>query len=350
MKKYAPQFLLLVAIALSVFTHSMVFDEFVMPTYGNTMIHVASARHLVEHGYYPIQDDYSYGGGVPNLYVPVFRFAYAEAVMLTGLSFDLVGRLLVILYAVLAVLGFYLVGRELGGEWAGVASAFLACTVSEFLIYTVRPLPQGLGLVLLPIAFYLILKSDWKRASFFTALVVLVHQEAGVFLVGCAFAYAIAEAARASLAARKFAVSEASKRAFACWTAGVAAYFAWHFFVMGNFAVFDLAQFQHHEGGKVTFDLLVDKAGRSVLALGAIGAASLLWESLKKPLVVKPAALFLLAGAAVGVFCMFNDLVGIAVFMDRFIVFFAIAMIPLAGYGLVELTKRASLLAQQLTR
>jgi len=246
-------------------------------------------------------------------------------------------------------LGFYLLGRELAGEWAGIASAFLASTIPELLIYTVRPLPQGLGLALLPIALYLIAKSDWKRASLVTVITVLAHQEAGVFLVGCAFAYAVVEAIRGSLAAGRIKVNEAARRAFACWAAGVAAYFAWHFFATGNFNVFDLAQFQHHEGGKVTFDLLFDKAGKSVLALGVIGVAAAAFELIKKPLAVKPILLLLLASVAVGVFCMFNDLVGIAVFMDRFIVFFAIVLIPLAGCGLVKIVEMASSAVNRFT-
>ena len=146
--------LLAVGLLLSLYTHSMVYQEWHMPTYGNTMIHVASARHLVEHGYYPLENDYSYGGGVPNLYVPVYRFSLAEAVFLTGADYDAISRLFVMVFALLVPLGFFLLARQAFGEWAGVAAAFLASLVPELLIYTVRPLPQAMGLALLPIAFY----------------------------------------------------------------------------------------------------------------------------------------------------------------------------------------------------
>ncbi|MFA4946850.1 MAG: hypothetical protein WC607_04940 [Candidatus Micrarchaeia archaeon] len=335
MNRNAPLFLLLAAIALSLYAHSAVLSEFVMPTYGNTMIHVANARHLVETGFYPIQDDYSYGGGAPNLYVPLFRFAYAEAVLLTGLSFDLVGRLFVLLFALLLPLGFYLLASRAWGEWAGAAAAFASCLVPELLIYTVRPLPQALGLALLPVAFYFLAKNNWRAAPAATLLVTLVHQEAGVFLVGCAFAYAFARVAHASWHAKKLVFPAEARLGFACWTCGVAAYFAWHFFVMGNLAVFDLAQFQHHEGGRVTFDLLLTKTGKAVLLFGALGALAAFWRALRSR-VPNETELLLLACVGAGLFACFNDLVGINVFMDRFIVFLALPLVCFAALGLKE--------------
>ena len=50
MNERLPLAFLLAAVALSLYGHSMVFNEWVMPTYGNTMIHVASARHAIETG------------------------------------------------------------------------------------------------------------------------------------------------------------------------------------------------------------------------------------------------------------------------------------------------------------
>ncbi|OIO28870.1 hypothetical protein COX86_02435 [Candidatus Micrarchaeota archaeon CG_4_10_14_0_2_um_filter_60_11] len=351
MNKRLPLLLLLAAVALSLWTHSMVFNEFVMPTYGNTMIHVASSRELVETGQYPFADDYSYGGGQPNLYVPVYRFAYAEAVMLTGLPFDLVGRLFVMLFAILLPLGFFVLCRELWGEWPAAAAALLASAVPELLIYTVRPLPQALGLALLPIAFYLIIKNNRIAALAATALVVLTHQEAGVFLVGCAFAFfalKLLQALAAKAEKRKLALDAPAKLAFACWLAGVAVYFGWHFFITGNLDVFGLAQFQNHEGGKVTADLLATKAGRAVLLLGALGAVAALVRVVRKPFEPLNAEYFALACAGAGLFACFNDLVGIGVFMDRFIVFLGVALIPLAALGAKKIFDLGEALAENL--
>lgn len=104
---------LAVALVLSLYAHSMVFNEYYYPTFGNTNIHVASENHLIQHGFYPLEDDYSYGGGVPNLYVPAYRFFVAQTIFLTGLSFDEINRLIVILFAILLPIGYYLMAKKL---------------------------------------------------------------------------------------------------------------------------------------------------------------------------------------------------------------------------------------------
>ena len=108
MKRFIVPALLLLAVLLSLYSHSMVLDEFYRPTYGNTNVHTASEKHLIQHGYYPIQNDYSYGGGVPNLYVPLYRFFAAGFMGLSGLDFDFGNRLIVLFLAVLIPLGFFL--------------------------------------------------------------------------------------------------------------------------------------------------------------------------------------------------------------------------------------------------
>ncbi|VVB66902.1 Uncharacterised protein [Candidatus Norongarragalina meridionalis] len=328
--------LLLAATALSVYTHSLVFSEWHAPTFGNTLIHVASAHHLVEHGYYPLENDYSYGGGIPNLYVPAYRFALAEAVFLTGADYEIISRLFVMAFALLVPLGFFVLGRAVFGEWEGVAAAFLASFVSDMLVYTVRPLPQGLGLALLPLAFYLLLRGTRRQALGASFAIVLVNQEVGVFFVGVAAAFFAFKAAEGYLSRRSPAIDERAETALYCVLAGVLTYVAWHFFVMGNFGVFGLIQFAQHEGNVVGFTLLLTATGGAVLALSAVGLASLAGGLRKKR---GDAELFVLAMVAVGLFAIKNDAFGIGVFMDRFIVFLDIGLIVLAGFGLVALVR-----------
>lgn len=333
MNKRLPRLFFLGAIALSLYAHSMVFGEWVMPTYGNTMIHVASARHAIETGEYPMWNDYSYGGGQPNLYVPLYRFLYAELVALTGLSFDVVGRLIVMLYALLLPLGFFLLGRELAGDWAGIASAFLASLSPELLVYTVRPLPQGLGLAMLPVAFYFLAKRNLRASLLSAFLIVLAHQEAGVFFVGCAFAYGLMETVRS-----RFVDEKSWKNAelgFAAWGVGTLTYLAWHFFAVSNLDLLALAQFEHHEGAFVSAQLLYDKTGLVLLALGALGFLLLAFRALEKKR-VRAAQTLILSCLLVGLFCIKNDLVGLQVFMDRFIVFLHVALVPAAALTLRE--------------
>ncbi|MFH0835517.1 MAG: hypothetical protein V1881_04190, partial [Candidatus Micrarchaeota archaeon] len=339
--------LLLAAIALSVYTHSMVFSEWHMPTYGNTMIHVASARHLVEHGYYPLENDYSFGGGAPNLYVPAYRFTLAEAVFLTGADYDVISRLFVVVFALLLPLGFFLLAQAAFGDWEGIAAAFLASFVPDMLAYTARPLPQGLGLALLPIAFYLLLKGTRLQAMCASLVIVLVNQEVGAFFVGAAAAFFAFRAAEGYLSRRAPIIDEKAETALYCALAGVLTYVAWHFFVMGNLGVFGLVQFSYHEGDVVDFPLLLATTGSTVLALSVIGLAWLAWGLREKR---GDAELLVLAIVAVGLFAIKNDLLGIRVFMDRFIVFLDIGLIVLAALGLVALVRAADWIQEKITR
>jgi len=331
---------LLLAIALSFAAHWMVFSRWMMPTYGNTNVHVANARELVQSGKYPIQNDYSYGGGIPNLYVPVYRFALAQSIVFFNGDFDSASRAMVMLVALLIPLGFFIFTRRAFGTLAGLAAAFLASILPEFLIYTVRPLPQALGLALLPIVLFAFASEKRNLALFLTAITVLTHQEAGVFLVGCFFVAGIVKIAIDSWKPNRLVIGEFARLAFACWAVGVIAYVGWHFFVMGNVNIFDLAQFHHHEGNVLEPKAFLEKTGNVVAALGIIGLVSALLLFLNKGKNKANWALFfLLSCALAGLAAVKNDLVGIRVFMDRFLVFLQVPLIALAGVGLASIKR-----------
>ncbi|MBU1197369.1 glycosyltransferase family 39 protein [Candidatus Micrarchaeota archaeon] len=284
MKRNPVPLLLLLAVALSLYTHSMVWKEFTMPTYGNTFIHVASIRHMLEHASYPVID-YSYGGGIPNLYVPFYRLFIANSVLLTGLSIDFISRLAVMLFAILVPLGFFAVTKRLFGLNAGIAAAFLASFPGELLIYTVRPLPQSLGMVLLPVAFLAIFSEKWRPALLITFGIAMVHQEAIAFLVGAVGVYAavaflfylIGEAKNIRVGTARMMTSSAlselkiARLAVVVAILGLASYVLWHYFVMNSFNIFDIAQFKYHEGGLVTVDSFLTKTGIIVTVFSLLG-------------------------------------------------------------------------------
>ncbi|MFH1257369.1 MAG: hypothetical protein ABIG96_01935 [Candidatus Micrarchaeota archaeon] len=268
--------LLLAAIAFSVFTHWMVMREWHMPTYGNTMIHVASARHTIEYQQYPLED-YSYGGGIPNLYVPFYRMLVASFAILTGFSLDLTSRILVLIFAILLPLGFYLLGRKLFGETVGMLSAFLSVLPGELLIYTVRPLPQAYGLVLLPFAFHAYYKRDWLLSVFLTFAIALIHQEAIAFLVGgigMYFGFIILHMIWKVLISQPFDAAKHSqilKISFFIIIFALATYLLWQFVMIGHFNIFELAQFKNHEGNTTSMDLYLLKTGVLVSTFSLIG-------------------------------------------------------------------------------
>ncbi len=269
-------FLLLFAIILSLHTHWMVLREWHMPTYGNTMIHVASARHVVEHETYPLID-YSYGGGVPNLYIPAYRILLAVVVLLTGMSLDLASRFLVLLFSVMVPLGFYVLGKRLFNGSVGVFAAFLSVLPGELLIYTVRPLPQAMGLILLPVAFHAFFIKRWDLALLLSFIVTMTHQEAAAFLVAGFGAYAmfiILHMVWRVWVGKSFDIkahSDVLQLAVASSFLAVIAYLVWQFVMIGHFNVFELAQFKNHEGNVVSMDSYILKTGLLVVAFSLAG-------------------------------------------------------------------------------
>jgi len=329
--------LLLAAVAVSLWTHALVLDEFIAPTFGNTGIHFASMRHVLEHQEYPM-DDYSYGGGITNLYVPLFRMGGASLALLTGLSLDTTARLIVLLIAVLLPLGFYALGRALFNDpWAGLASAFLVSAIPELLAYTVRPLPQALGHAFLPLAWFALATRRWKLALLLAFITSWVHQEAAVYQAGVAFGFgALALAAwYFDKPERKKEWMEFAKIGFAVWAVAAGAYLLWHYVLAGGPHIWELAQFQHHEGNILELNVAWEKSGVVLSVLGVLGAALLAWKLWKKPAPSEAAGLvFALALVGVGIFTVKNDLVGIRVFMDRFLVYLQQSLLPLAGFAL----------------
>src|SRR3990167_6543960 len=322
--------LLLIAIAASVYSHSMVWKEFYYPTFGNTNLHVAFAQHILTHGEYPIQNDYSYGGGIPTLYVPGYRLLLAGTALIAG-NMDFAVRLLVMLFAVLLPVGFFLFTRELFGDVTGVVAAFFASLPAELLIYTVRPLPQALGLALLPFAFYAIAADKRKAAFALTIAIALIHQETIAFLAAGAFAFAFLQALSDFARTRKLALPQgAAWTALLCWALALFVYVGWHFVATGNANVFDIAQFKNHEGNIVEFNLFLEKNGM-VLTIGSLlGLVALATRSITNP---REKELLLLALALVGIAFIKNDLVGVRVFMDRFIVFLQVPLVVLTAYA-----------------
>ncbi len=274
--KHRIMLLLFITILFSLYSHWMVMREFHMPTYGNTMIHIASARHVVEHQEYPMID-YSYGGGIPNLYVPAYRILIAVAVLLTGLSFDLVSRLIVLLFAILVPLGFFILTRRLFGDTAAIFAAFLSVLPGELLIYTVRPLPQAMGLVLLPIAFHAFYTKNWKVALLMTFVITMIHQEAIAFLaggLGVYFGFMLLHMLWRLLNSKDFnreLHSEIIKLSLSGIMLALAAYLIWQFVIIGHFNVFELAQFKNHEGNVVSMDNYFLKTGNLVASFSLLG-------------------------------------------------------------------------------
>ncbi|MEW5956072.1 MAG: hypothetical protein AB1626_06090, partial [Candidatus Micrarchaeota archaeon] len=330
--------LLAAAVALSLYTHSIVLKEFYMPTYGNTGIHAAPIREFVETGFYSKEDHFSYGGGIPSTYVPFYRMGLASFVMLTGVSVEASSRLWVMVVAALLPLGFYLLGKKVFGPEAGLFAAFFSVVPGELIIYTVRPLPQALAMALVPIALYLVLERKWLASIALTFFTIMTHQEAALYLVAVQFGLAalvFLERAWLFVFKRPESVEarerkQAAMLAFACWGVGVASYFAWHFLVTGTTDFLSMNQFLLHEGTAVGFNEVAGQLGSALPWLAAAGAAVIALRAAAKGW---PSAGELLAASAVisGIVLVKNELIGLNVLMQRFIAFLDQGIVLLAG-------------------
>ena len=110
---------LIAVIALSANSHLLVYKNEHMPTFGNTFINIASERHFVQNGFYPIERDYSYAGLAPNSYVPFYRSAIAVTSALLSIDVEDVSRLFVILFALLLPIGFSSWKKIVWRDWRG---------------------------------------------------------------------------------------------------------------------------------------------------------------------------------------------------------------------------------------
>ncbi|MBI5225248.1 hypothetical protein HY989_05240 [Candidatus Micrarchaeota archaeon] len=274
--KHKTKFFLLLAIILSLNTHWMVLREWHMPTYGNTMIHIASARHVVEHGEYPLID-YSYGGGIANLYVPHYRMLVATTSILTGFSLDFTSRMLVLLFAILLPLGFFLLTRRLFDENTAVFAALFSILPGEMLIYTVRPLPQALGLILLPIAFHAFLGRKQFLMFFLAFIITFTHQEAVAYLfgaVGVFLAFTVLHILWRLFVSKQFnhqIHSDLVRKSLFLLVLCISVYLLWQFIMIGHINVFELAQFKNHEGNTVSLDSYLLKTGNLVVSFSLLG-------------------------------------------------------------------------------
>jgi len=345
--------LLAAAVALSLWTHSLVLKNFYMPTYGNTGIHAAPIREFVETGVYAKEDHFSYGGGIPSTYVPFYRMGVGAFVILSGVSVEASSRLWVMIVAALVPLGFYLLGKKAFGTEAGLFAAFFSVLPGDLLVYTIRPLPQALAMALIPIALYLVLERKWLASIALTFFTIMTHQEAALYLVAVQFGFAaLVFVEQAWLYATKQVQGvEAKERkdiaalAFVCWGVGVASYFGWHFVVTGGTDFLSMNQFVLHEGTAVGFNDVFGQLGTALPWLAAAGAAVIALRAAAKGW---PAPGELIAASAVisGIVLVKNELIGLNVLMQRFIAFLDQGIVLMAAVGaawiLLHLNEKSS--------
>lgn len=124
--------------------------------YGNTLYHVGIERLTIESGYYPTQE-LSHNGGFPNFYVPAYRLLIASQSLLSGIDPMVVSGLVTITLSVAVFCVIYTLTKQLVHASAAVCALFFLIVSPEMTIFTIRALPELLGIFMLPLTLVFVL-------------------------------------------------------------------------------------------------------------------------------------------------------------------------------------------------
>ena len=333
-----------------------IIESYIIPTYGNTMYHVGIERETVDTGYYPTTE-LSYGGGFPNFYVPAYRLLIASMTVATGIDPMIMSGLMTIVLALFIILAMYVLAYRLSNnKYVAMFSAFFFIMSPELTIFTMRALPELLGLFLIPLTIYFMMKNEWAFAFIGSIVTALTHQMTLAALVGIIGIYAVLQLAWAgwlyyrSRTDKQVPFMEKLKYAVMCFVTAFAAcvtYGLWQTYSLGTPNILGVAQVVNREGNVVDLPLFM-RTGLFVLIFFAFGLASILYEwwaarTETKKTAEKPAygfsvdtnaLLLIISWLIATIVLMKNDLLGIHIFMDRFFTFFVMMAVIVAGYGM----------------
>ena len=348
-----------------------IIESYIIPTYGNTMYHVGIERETVDTGYYPTTE-LSYGGGFPNFYVPAYRLLIASMSVATGIDPMVMSGLMTILLALFIILAIFVLAQQLSNnKYVALFSAFFFVMSPELTIFTMRALPELLGLFMIPLTIYFMMKNEWVFAIIGSIVTALTHQMTLAVLVGVIGMYAVLQLVWAgwlyyrSRADKTIVFMEKLKYAIKCFITAFAAcvtYGVWQMYSLGTLSLMGTAQLKNHEGNTVDPALFM-RTGVFVLFFCVIGLIYIYCRvkasKAKKDeyglAITADSALLILAWIITTLILTFNDHInpiiqfintytgGIVtiptisvfpIFMDRFFTFFVLMAVIVAGYGM----------------
>ncbi len=347
---------LILIILVALWYRMGIIESYIIPTYGNTMYHVGIERVTVDTGFYP-KTELSYGGGFPNFYVPAYRLLIASMSVATGIDPMIMSGLMTIVLALFILLAIYVLTYQMSkNKYVALFSAFFFIMSPELTIFTMRALPELLGLFLIPLTIYFMMKKEWAFAIIGSIVTALTHQMTLATLVGIIGMYAVLQLAWAgwlyyrSRKDTQVAYMDKLKYAIMCFVTAFmpcATYGLWQVYSLGTLSIFGIAQVVNKEGNVVDLPLFL-RTGVFVLIFFVIGLASILYNwwtartEVKKPEETPAygfsldtnAVLLIISWLVVTIVLMKNDLLGIHIFMDRFFTFFVMMAVIVAGYGM----------------
>jgi uncharacterized membrane protein len=240
------------------------------------MYHVGIEREMIETQHYP-RTELSYGGGFANFYVPGFRLLVAALAIATGIDVMVMSALVVPLLGVFALLAVYAVAYRLSGgnKFVGLFAAFFFLLSPDITVNTVRPFPELMGLFILPIALYFLIREDWPLAILMSVTMALTHQQsvfAMVSIMGLYFVFQFIYAALYSKNFKKAAMTILPVLAL------VLTYAVWQMLTMGSLDILHIAQITYHEAWPVSMSTVI-QTGLFVLLLLIPGLVCIFFEN-----------------------------------------------------------------------
>lgn len=308
-----------------------VLQGYVIPTYGNTLFHVGIERLTIESGHYPTQE-LSYNGGFPNFYVPAYRLLAASQSLFSGIDPMVMSGLLTITLAI-AVFGvIYAFTKQLVDASAAVCALFFLTLSPEITIFTIRALPELLGLFMLPLTLFFILANRTGGPFKLNAHVVLSVIAAAVTALTHQITLLTLALVLAAYALTQIKNKNEFLKAFVPLLTVVVVYALWQVYTLHTVSILGLSQVKYHEGTPVDFlssEFRVgffERAGVLLLPFAAIGLAWLERNRTNK-------RFLLYSWIIASLLLTKNDLLGIGIFMDRFLTFFVESLLVAGGIG-----------------
>ena len=318
---------LLVIIAMTVLYRTKTLTGFIIPTFGNTMYHVGIIRETIETSFYP-NYELSYGGGFEHFYVPAYRLFITSLSITSGVDPMVLSGITTIVIAVLITLVIYSIGYRMGNQYVGLSAALLSILSPELTIFTSRALPELLGLFMLPLTLYFIIR-DYRSLAILSAMVTaLTHQMTLLALALTLFIYSL----------MRIRNKEKFLMGFLPLIAACLTYGAWQVYSMGTLNIFGIAQIQYREGTIVGLEIF-GRMGIAIILFLIPGLYTFFTDK------VNADHRMLLASWLIATFILTkNDLIfGLidekGIFMDRFFTFFVQCAVVISGFGLFYLLK-----------
>ncbi|HTY89747.1 MAG TPA: hypothetical protein VMC84_01075 [Methanocella sp.] len=371
-KKYWYMVALALIVLIALWYRLGIIDSYIIPTYGNTMYHVGIERETILTQYYPTTE-LSYGGGFPNFYVPAYRLLIVSMCVATGIDPMIMSGLMTIVLGIMVLLVLYVLAYRLSNNlYVALFAAFFFIMSPDITIYTMRPLPEILGLFLVPFTLLFVIREDWWLASICAAITALTHQMTLLTLVAVIGTYMLFQLIRA---AWQYYKDRKDREAFmkplrtvlgclapifvACLT-----YAAWLVYSTGSVNIMSIAQVTNHEGNQVDVALFL-RVGVFVLIFTVIGLFFLGDKLFSRPgepkdpkgeygLSTSVDSLLLIgAWALITLLLTFNDKIFYIFpdhkflifpnFMDRYLTFFAQICVIIAAYGVYAVLRAVDL-------